>query len=221
VRTVLLIHVLLTFSSPFFPLFYHSFETLQRTSKLQSQPLLIPLAIQTTAANEQVIADNLSIFEENGFRIKVDEDCSPYTQVGDDMEENSHRKLKLMSIPIYKGIEFGINDVNELASLILDDGYSDEMMENRNGKNYLSLKNANLRESKTEDQKKRFLLPKLMSTFASKACRQAVMIGMPLDPKQMEKIVSQLSSIDQPWNCPHGRPTLRHLLDLKELSCLK
>ena len=24
-----------------------------------------------------------------------------------------------------------------------------------------------------------------------------------------------MGTIDQPWNCPHGRPTMRHLLDMK------
>jgi hypothetical protein len=27
-----------------------------------------------------------------------------------------------------------------------------------------------------------------------------------------------MGSMDNPWCCPHGRPTLRHLLDLRRLA---
>ncbi|KAJ2637483.1 ATP-binding mismatch repair protein [Coemansia sp. RSA 1694] len=47
--------------------------------------------------------------------------------------------------------------------------------------------------------------------FASRACRKSTMIGDPLSPPQMRAIVDHLSELDHPWNCPHGRPTLRHL----------
>ena len=61
-------------------------------------------------------------------------------------------------------------------------------------------------------------LPKLRSMFASRACRSAVMIGTALEPSKMKQIVSQLARLDQPWNCPHGRPTLRHLVSLNDLA---
>lgn len=34
---------------------------------------------------------------------------------------------------------------------------------------------------------------------ASKACRSSIMIGMPLNSKQMAKIIKNLSTLDQPW----------------------
>ncbi|KAJ1923926.1 ATP-binding mismatch repair protein [Tieghemiomyces parasiticus] len=51
--------------------------------------------------------------------------------------------------------------------------------------------------------------------FASRACRKSIMIGDVLSAIQMRKVVNNLSTIQQPWNCPHGRPTMRHLLDLR------
>lgn len=27
-----------------------------------------------------------------------------------------------------------------------------------------------------------------------------------------------MGEIDQPWNCPHGRPTMRHLLSLDQFK---
>ncbi|KAI8320018.1 postmeiotic segregation increased 2 nirs variant 2 [Martensiomyces pterosporus] len=52
--------------------------------------------------------------------------------------------------------------------------------------------------------------------FASRACRKSTMIGDPLSVSQMKKIVGHLSELDHPWNCPHGRPTMRHLFHLPE-----
>ena len=47
--------------------------------------------------------------------------------------------------------------------------------------------------------------------FASKACRSAVMIGDALDKRQMKSIVHAMAGLMHPWNCPHGRPTVRKL----------
>lgn len=40
------------------------------------------------------------------------------------------------------------------------------------------------------------------------------MIGRTLTHKQMGKVVKHLGELDKPWNCPHGRPTMRHLVGL-------
>ena len=46
------------------------------------------------------------------------------------------------------------------------------------------------------------------------------MIGTALDLPKCKKIVKQLGTLQQPWNCPHGRPTIRHLIDLDELNAM-
>ena len=35
-----------------------------------------------------------------------------------------------------------------------------------------------------------------------------------LSQKEMEKVVRRLADVEQPWNCPHGRPTMRHVGDI-------
>jgi hypothetical protein len=60
-------------------------------------------------------------------------------------------------------------------------------------------------------------IPKLVSMFASRACRSAVMIGTAMQDSEMKTVVGRLEKIDQPWNCPHGRPTMRHLVDLVQV----
>lgn len=37
------------------------------------------------------------------------------------------------------------------------------------------------------------------------------MVGDQLEMKPMQTLVNRLSTLDQPWNCPHGRPTVRLL----------
>lgn len=52
---------------------------------------------------------------------------------------------------------------------------------------------------------------KMRAIFASKACRTAWMIGTALEYRHMRDIVNNLTTLRQPWNCPHGRPTMRWL----------
>ena len=55
---------------------------------------------------------------------------------------------------------------------------------------------------------------KVRKMFAMRACRSSIMIGKTLTHKQMGKVVNHLGELDKPWNCPHGRPTMRHLCGL-------
>lgn len=55
---------------------------------------------------------------------------------------------------------------------------------------------------------------KVRDVFASRACRGSVMVGTALKEKEMDRIVRNLAGLDKPWNCPHGRPTMRHLMEI-------
>jgi DNA mismatch repair protein PMS2 len=91
------------------------------------------------------------------------------------------------ALPYSKGVQFGVEDIHELASQL------------------------------SENPGQMMRLPKIRHMFASRACRMSIMIGKPLTRPQMVKVVRNLSKIEQPWNCPHGRPTMRHLVDLNRL----
>lgn len=56
---------------------------------------------------------------------------------------------------------------------------------------------------------------KVRRMFAMRACRSSIMIGKPLSRGQMETLVRHMAELDKPWNCPHGRPTMRHLCKLQ------
>ena len=54
--------------------------------------------------------------------------------------------------------------------------------------------------------------------LASRACRSSIMIGRSLNQAQMCRVLQKLSGLEQPWNCPHGRPTMRHVCVLPETT---
>ena len=62
--------------------------------------------------------------------------------------------------------------------------------------------------------KKLFLSDSVLKYIATKACRMSIMIGVSLDKSRMEQVLSDMSKILSPWNCPHGRPTMRLLHEL-------
>ncbi|KAG0633607.1 hypothetical protein HOY80DRAFT_896239 [Tuber brumale] len=94
-------------------------------------------------------------------------------------------KCKLISLPISKETVFGLDDLEELIHLISEEPG-----------------NSAVRCSKVRRM------------FAMRACRKSVMVGRGLTGKGMEKLVKHMGELDKPWNCPHGRPTMRHLSDL-------
>lgn len=47
--------------------------------------------------------------------------------------------------------------------------------------------------------------------LASRACRSSIMIGRALSREEMQRVLGRLADLRAPWNCPHGRPTMRHV----------
>ncbi|KAI6660844.1 Mismatch repair endonuclease PMS2 [Oopsacas minuta] len=113
------------------------------------------------------------------------DNMNTYEMNGFDIAVDEHssptHRLKLRTLPMSKGWIFGEDEIEEMALLLQD----------RPG--------VLCRPSK------------IRSMFASRACRSAVMIGTALSLKEMERIVRNMAQMEQPWQCPHGRPTMRHL----------
>ncbi|KAJ3302119.1 ATP-binding mismatch repair protein [Kappamyces sp. JEL0829] len=94
----------------------------------------------------------------------------------------------LTGVPQMKNTVFGPSDFEEILALLADNPAAVPMCKRMEG------------------------------VFASKACRSAVMIGDPLKPNEMQKIISSMMDVKQPWNCPHGRPTIRLLTEIIKLD---
>ncbi|KAM3833999.1 mismatch repair endonuclease PMS2-like [Diretmus argenteus] len=97
-------------------------------------------------------------------------------------------RVKLVSLPTSKNWTFGPADIEELIFMLSD---SPGVM---------------CRPSRVRQM------------FASRACRKSVMIGTALSVSEMKKLLVHMGEIEHPWNCPHGRPTMRHLANLDIIS---
>ena len=100
------------------------------------------------------------------------------------------KRCKLISLPMSQKITFTLYDLEELMALLAE-------------------------ETSSRSPESSIPRPtKIRKIFASRACRSSVMIGKPLTKSQMRGLVGRMGGIEKPWNCPHGRPTMRHVLDL-------
>lgn len=90
----------------------YNFETLQKTTVLQHQPLVVPQDLDMTAVNEIILIDNIKVFEANGFHFDIN------------MDRPATKRVKLMAKPFSRNWEFGKEDIDELI-FMLQEGTSD------------------------------------------------------------------------------------------------
>ncbi|KAL8548629.1 hypothetical protein ACS0TY_007787 [Phlomoides rotata] len=166
----------------------YNYERLSQTTILNQQPLLRPLRMELAPEEEIVVSMHMDIFRKNGFSL-----------VEDDQAPCGHRFI-LKAVPFSKNITFGVADIKELIS-ILSDSYGE----------------CSMIGSYRLDTADSICPPKVRSMLASRACRSSVMIGDSLGRNEMHKILQNLAFLKSPWNCPHGRPTMRHLVDLRSV----
>ncbi|KAF3052280.1 hypothetical protein E8E11_001517 [Didymella keratinophila] len=107
---------------------------------------------------------------------------------------DEERRVKLTSLPMSKEVTFTPTDLEELLALVMDNPPS----------------------SSTSTSPYIPRPSKVRKLLASRACRSSVMIGKTLQNAQMKNIVKHMGSMDKPWSCPHGRPTMRHLYGLEK-----
>jgi DNA mismatch repair protein PMS2 len=96
-------------------------------------------------------------------------------------------RCEVLALPMSREVTFSLTDFDELIALLGEES----------------------------SESKHIPRPsKVRKMFASRACRSSVMIGKALTHGQMETLVRHMAELDKPWNCPHGRPTMRHLCRL-------
>jgi DNA mismatch repair protein PMS2 len=74
----------------------YNFETLQATTVVQNQPLVVPRPLDLMAMDEIAVVDNLDVLKKNGFVVDVD----PEAPTG--------KRCKLVSLPMSKETIFGV-----------------------------------------------------------------------------------------------------------------
>lgn len=161
----------------------YNYEKLQNTTEIQSQRLVHPMRLRLTALEEEIILENSSALNANGFKVTID--TTGNLPVGS--------RCHLMALPLSREVTFKLEDLEELISLLGDN--SAESL-------YIP------RPSKVQKM------------LAMRACRSSIMIGKAMTRSQMHALVNHMGELDKPWNCPHGRPTIRHLSRLQTWSAV-
>ena len=167
----------------------YNFEMLQRDGKMDKQRLLQPRYLELTASAEASLCDNLNLVEKAGYDLEV---CSN-RKVGN--------RIMITAVPMSKQSNklFDFKDIDELLFIL------NESDLNSGSISASSSDQSNLTEIKSSS---------LRAMYASKACRKSIMIGTSLNMGEMKRVINHLNEIDKPWNCPHGRPTMRHLINV-------
>jgi len=113
--------------------------------------------------------------------------------------DEASNQVHLTGIPHTSKAQFGAEDMRELASLLRESPPPPKGL---------------------RDQLKYVppVLPRTRTIFASRACRSAIMIGKNLNFRKMYSVLENMTDLKQPWNCPHGRPTMRHLIGFQKLG---
>jgi DNA mismatch repair protein MutL len=60
----------------------------------------------------------------------------------------------------------------------------------------------------TDDVKSALKPEIILDKIASRSCKAAVKGNSRLSEKEAEHLISQLLELDNPYHCPHGRPTI-------------
>ncbi|CAK9200839.1 unnamed protein product [Sphagnum jensenii] len=181
-----------------------NFERLSKTMVLNRQPLLRPMPTELSAAEELIVTTHLQTFRQNGFDFIENDEAPP------------GQRLCLSAVPFSKNITFGIGDVQELVSLLADEPAP--MMTEIANDGPIPDRRETAAPSLGRNWSFNSVRPsRVRGMLASRACRSSIMIGDALSQKQMEQVLCHLAELDAPWNCPHGRPTMRHLADLSSL----
>lgn len=169
----------------------YNFEKFIEETTFENQPLVISQKLDLNSMEKLTILNHLQIFEKNGFKFKtkVNDHIESIDNNDDEVENLKQEDLYLTSLPYSRNTIFDLKDLDELIQLVED---------------MASTTNSMPRPSKVR------------SMFAMRACRSSIMIGQSLNKPKMENIVQHLSTLDKPWNCPHGRPTMRHLVKIDQ-----
>lgn len=181
----------------------YNFERLQSSTVVQNQRLVHPRTLHLTAIEEEIILENNATLLKNGFLVAVDD--SGDLPVG--------QRCKLLSLPMSREITFSIADLEELIAILADSPIPPPSFSPSPSSSSSSPPTNNINNNSSSPP----IIPRpsaIRKMFAMRACRSSIMIGKHLSKPQMAKIVKNMGELDKPWNCPHGRPTMRHLFGL-------
>ena len=166
------------------------FEQYTENIKMTCQPLTIPLTVKLSHIEREVVLKHKDgVFKKNKFffqDLNKDEKNDENSPETDENKVETLNHLKITHFPVFEKTQLGLPEFREILNTLMDEDCPD------------SVKNS-------------FQPARIRYKLASKACRSAIMIGDGLERSDMVTVVGKLAKLERPWNCPHGRPTCRHL----------
>jgi DNA mismatch repair protein PMS2 len=163
----------------------YNFEMLQRGNKIEKQKLLQPRYLELSPSAEHILIENIHFLEKSGYELQICQNRKIGNQIMLTCVPMSAQSNKLLDL----------KDIDELIFILSESDL-----------NSGSITTASSEQSNLTDGLKS---SSLRAFYASKACRKSIMIGDSLNMKEMKRVINHLNEIDKPWNCPHGRPTMR------------
>lgn len=220
----------------------YNFEKQCRETVLHEQTLLRPLPLELSACEENCISDNMEVFKRHGFRFQYYENNPPRHRYalkaiphsgsgGDGRKHVQFGKEDVVTLCSLLGAEggvtgssgggagFGIGSDGSgsyLNHAVRRYATSSSTLSQYSTSSISGKNSTDNSQSAKKEEGMNILLPKAIAMFASRSCRQSIMIGDTLSKKEMANVIQKLGKVDQPWDCPHGRPTMRHVKDLKD-----
>ena len=165
----------------------YNYERFSRTITLQSQRLVQPKTLDLTAVEQEVVLNHADALKANGFEVEIVSTDNETSE--EDEEVTTTRRCRLLTLPTSHSTTFDLSDLSELLYLLSDAPTSSSVIPRPK---------------------------KVQRMLAMRACRSSIMVGKVLTLKQMERVVRHMGEMEKPWNCPHGRPTMRHLAGMGE-----
>jgi len=145
-------------------LLYEQIKDAYYAKDRESQILLMPILVELTNKEKNIVDENIEMFEKAGFMI----------------EEFGENTIKISGVP---NIGYEI-EYKSMFKDIIDDL---------------------LGATKTEQKEKEFRF------IATLACKAAVKGRMKLDREEQITLIDNMMKLENPFTCPHGRPTAYEL----------
>jgi len=149
----------------------------------------------TTILKKQKLIQPMQLELSSADEMIIIDNISTFRKNGFDFDIDENQpptsRIKMTKYPFSNGTAFGLKDVQEL-----------------------------IHEIRQSTPGKMVRLSRVSEVFARRACRKSIMIGDSLSQSQMERIIKNMGTMTNPWTCPHGRPTMRHLVDLEKVQAL-
>ena len=174
--------------------------------------MINPIRVQLSITDALAVNLHKEVFLFNGFKVQS-------AQEADAKDAHNPNEYLIRSLPYSKKTVFNTDDFMELVQIINE--HLDYSREDTSTTSFrVGITDRSRKTDKGGDTSlmhKELLRPKkVYSMLANRACRSSIMVGRTLDQKTMKKVVTNLATLESPWNCPHGRPTLRFVKKLNQ-----